>query len=354
MTTTPSDRTEKIVRLIEAIPAGGEMVVGDMISRDDIEIAAATILASVPDQGEAVAWRDGAEKVLSLQAREAARGVVRGWITGIQDKPMSDAISKLADALTALDGATTIHGDGNCGCTERCKDRDNCQYDAAPLVQTPQVSRTPKQIHADLALRFNNHLCEMKENHDDSITGFNEAWDVMRTYFDEELPKFSPPAQVSGDYVPGDGLPYGIIDPDYAAFFTVARLVAWSYGYGVGLHGSFTRDLDLILVPWTDRANPDPDHVLKNIESRSGWQRLKDEGSKHPHGRLVWTLTSRRFECPRFIDIGFMPISTPPQGDSICPTCNCDIQTGDGSLECGHPKCCQHAQGDSGTKSGEG
>lgn len=115
----------------------------------------------------------------------------------------------------------------------------------------------------------------------------------------------------AGPAVREEGLPYGIIDPDYAAFFTVARLVAWSYGYGVGLHGSFTRDLDLILVPWTDRANPDPDHVLKNIESRSGWKRIKDDGSKHPHGRLVWTLTSRRFECPRFIDIGFMPLTTP-------------------------------------------
>lgn len=24
---------------------------------------------------------------------------------------------------------TDPHGDGKCGCTERCKDRDNCEYD---------------------------------------------------------------------------------------------------------------------------------------------------------------------------------------------------------------------------------
>ena len=30
-------------------------------------------------------------------------------------------------------------------------------------------------------LRMNNHLIEMREGYDDSITGFNEAWDVVRS-----------------------------------------------------------------------------------------------------------------------------------------------------------------------------
>lgn len=34
-----------------------------------------------------------------------------------------------------------------------------------------------------LDLRLNNVLCEMKEGYDDSIVGFNEAWDVMRKTF---------------------------------------------------------------------------------------------------------------------------------------------------------------------------
>lgn len=33
--------------------------------------------------------------------------------------------------------------------------------------------------------RLNEHLCEMKEGYDDSITGFNEAWDIMRKLFEE-------------------------------------------------------------------------------------------------------------------------------------------------------------------------
>lgn len=37
-----------------------------------------------------------------------------------------------------------------------------------------------------LDTRLNNHLYEMKDGYDDSITGFNEAWDVMRKFFAEE------------------------------------------------------------------------------------------------------------------------------------------------------------------------
>lgn len=39
-----------------------------------------------------------------------------------------------------------------------------------------------------LDLRLNNVLCEMKPDYDDSITGFNEAWDVMRRMFAEAAP----------------------------------------------------------------------------------------------------------------------------------------------------------------------
>ncbi len=33
--------------------------------------------------------------------------------------------------------------------------------------------------------RLNDHLCEMKEGFDDSIVGFNEAWDIVRAALDE-------------------------------------------------------------------------------------------------------------------------------------------------------------------------
>ena len=33
--------------------------------------------------------------------------------------------------------------------------------------------------------RLNEYLCEMEPGYDDSITGFNEAWDIVRSVFAE-------------------------------------------------------------------------------------------------------------------------------------------------------------------------
>lgn len=39
------------------------------------------------------------------------------------------------------------------------------------------------RIKSRIETRFNSHLCEMREGYDDSIVGFNEAWDIMREVF---------------------------------------------------------------------------------------------------------------------------------------------------------------------------
>lgn len=36
-----------------------------------------------------------------------------------------------------------------------------------------------------LDIRLNDYLCEMKPGYDDSIVGFNEAWDVVRKLFED-------------------------------------------------------------------------------------------------------------------------------------------------------------------------
>lgn len=109
-----------------------------------------------------------------------------------------------------------------------------------------------------------------------------------------------------------DGVPYGIIDPDYARVFTIARCIAWSEGYALVMHGSFTRDLDLLAVPWEDRAT-DAEHLVKRIATALDDLDIlvKDAGGKtasqKPHGRLSWTLTFKAFGDPRFIDLSVMP-----------------------------------------------
>jgi hypothetical protein len=102
------------------------------------------------------------------------------------------------------------------------------------------------------------------------------------------------------------GAIYGIIDPDYGRVYTIARKLAWDEGYAIGLHGSFTRDLDLIAVPWTD--NPcEPEHLVARILDATGLHSLPSNPGKKPHGRLVWTLLFKAFNDPRFVDLSIMP-----------------------------------------------
>jgi hypothetical protein len=105
---------------------------------------------------------------------------------------------------------------------------------------------------------------------------------------------------------PPQGLPYGIVDPDYARIFSIARTLAWSEGYAIAMQGSFTRDLDMVAIPWTDAAC-EPDHLIKRIEVATDTKRTPHPPGVKPHGRLAWTLLMPNFGDPRFIDISVVP-----------------------------------------------
>jgi hypothetical protein len=105
-----------------------------------------------------------------------------------------------------------------------------------------------------------------------------------------------------------------ISDPDYARIFTKARCLAWSEGYALVLHGTATRDLDLLAVPWTNGAC-EPEHLIQRVEDACDIK-VTVPASVKPHGRLTWTLTFKEFGDPRFIDFSIMPrvMPTPPNG----------------------------------------
>lgn len=56
---------------------------------------------------------------------------------------------------------------------------------ASPDVQ--RMREALSKVRDGLYARLNDYLCDMREGYDDSIVGFNEAWDVMRKYFDDKL-----------------------------------------------------------------------------------------------------------------------------------------------------------------------
>lgn len=116
--------------------------------------------------------------------------------------------------------------------------------------------------------------------------------------------------------------PYGIIDPDYARVYTQARIIAWQYGYACLLHGSFTRDLDLLMAPWTEHAHGNGEQILKiiaqacNLRFSDGEEdviKSKADWTDKPHGRKSCSLYFPRFGDRRWIDISFVPVTHPRQ-----------------------------------------
>lgn len=100
-----------------------------------------------------------------------------------------------------------------------------------------------------------------------------------------------------------------IYDPDYARAYSIIRCLAWSYGYAACLHGSFTRDLDVVLVPWAETTAP-PEPVINMIAEQTDTKVNGAPGDK-PHGRKCWTLLFKGFGDPRWIDISVMPRVVP-------------------------------------------
>jgi hypothetical protein len=102
---------------------------------------------------------------------------------------------------------------------------------------------------------------------------------------------------------------FGIIDPDYARVFTQARIVAWQYGYACLAHGTFTRDLDLLLVPWAAHASREIESIVKHLAGVTGLK-LQGPPSDRPHGRKSWTLLFPAFEDVRWVDVSaFAPLA---------------------------------------------
>jgi hypothetical protein len=121
-----------------------------------------------------------------------------------------------------------------------------------------------------------------------------------------------------------------VIDPDYARIYTKARILGWQYGWAVVIHGSCTRDLDLLMVPWEKHCFAESaEQVLKmlaegeNLRFRDGVvdpiYKAKIDWTEKPFGRKSTTLFFRAFGDPRWVDISVcphvMPVEDPCSGD---------------------------------------
>lgn len=75
----------------------------------------------------------------------------------------------------------------------------------------------------------------------------------------------------------------------YAVLYPRLRQTAYELGYALALHGSLTRDLDVVAVPWTETA-VDRDTLLRRLtETANGF--TTDSWTERPHGRsarIIW------------------------------------------------------------------
>lgn len=92
------------------------------------------------------------------------------------------------------------------------------------------------------------------------------------------------------------------------------RDTARSMGYALAVHGTLRRDLDLVAIPWVERASS-PDELVEALALRTkdltGWGHLThDRWHEKPHGRIATTLVA---DSEVNLDISVMPLVPAPE-----------------------------------------
>lgn len=100
----------------------------------------------------------------------------------------------------------------------------------------------------------------------------------------------------------------------YAQILPRIRAAAKELGYAIAIHGTLTRDLDLLAVPWVAEA-AEPLALVNMIADVVGGYiigdrihelgQLSELPTEHPHGRLSWNIC---WGGKIFIDLSVMPL----------------------------------------------
>jgi len=88
----------------------------------------------------------------------------------------------------------------------------------------------------------------------------------------------------------------------YAWIIPQVQKVALEFGYAVAVHGSLVRDLDLLAVPWTDKAKS-ANKLVEAIHLRVTGGVLQP-AIKQPHGRTSWAIVLDRSHF--YVDLSVM------------------------------------------------
>lgn len=91
--------------------------------------------------------------------------------------------------------------------------------------------------------------------------------------------------------------------PVYCAIYPALANVVRSHGYALAIHGSLSRDMDLICIPWVEKPSK-PNIVVKDITKNFNI-RLIGKPENKLHNRIAYTISIGHGECA--LDLSFMP-----------------------------------------------
>lgn len=91
----------------------------------------------------------------------------------------------------------------------------------------------------------------------------------------------------------------------YALIYERLRVTARIHGYALALHGSLSKDMDLLAVPWVKGARAGSTLAKAVAAKIDGLVMKQNNPGKKPHGRLAWTILFGGGGT--FIDLSIMP-----------------------------------------------
>lgn len=108
-----------------------------------------------------------------------------------------------------------------------------------------------------------------------------------------------------------------MIAPWYAIMYEKLDRIAWRYGYALALHGSMSRDLDLVAIPWTEEAD-DPEKLIaafvRFVISKADVHVSQPKSAAMPHGRMSYIIPIG-FGGGHYLDVSVMPRIDLPDAD---------------------------------------
>lgn len=102
----------------------------------------------------------------------------------------------------------------------------------------------------------------------------------------------------------------------YANYFFILKEIAFRYGYNLVLHGSLTRDMDLIAIPWIHKIKPAEKMVRAMAKALGGTVQTdgkKIRASKMPHGRIAYIIDLARLDKQYYDRQYYLDISVTPK-----------------------------------------